>query len=414
MLARDTLLALGAALRDGLPRVAPDDTLTTVAEIAHGKLWQPRRFQFTTSLSVFEPHASTDKTSHDFLITSGRVFPPVPNGATDVAAVLTRMPPLYRGVPPEALPSVLRLDRMVVGYEMQTRGPDKGLWRQAVRVFYASTFLTRGQRDDRARAETMAAQFLKVHALFQKAMDVKNPYNENDITTLWLSEVSALWPRDDSDPRVRDSLGLIMPRVNTPISIHGDGPKDNIEIAVSPFSYPWRGGPAKKDFVPGDITLFTPGTARSESEWLREIMHEYGHVALPPIDGFAPPLEPFANGAIGETLGALWAANTPQNWQSEKLFSTKRGRDCHGETSNQLNGQVQNQALPSLQAWQTHGPTSPLRRDRSSLGLQYLQGLSVYIERTYGADVLGAAFSPLMKKNLSALEPKPADPQLAA
>jgi hypothetical protein len=175
LLARDSLLALGAALRDGLPRVAPDDTLMTVAEIAHGNLWQPRRFTFTTSAATFEPRASSDKTEHEFLITSGRVYPPVPAGAADVAAVLSRVPPLYRGVSPEALPAVLRLDRMIVGYEKQTDGADTGLWRQAVRVFYASTFLTRGQRDDRARAETLAAQFLKVHALFQNATGLTNP-----------------------------------------------------------------------------------------------------------------------------------------------------------------------------------------------------------------------------------------------
>jgi hypothetical protein len=410
MLARDSLLALGAALRDGLPRVAPDDTLTTIAEIAHGNLWQPRRFEFATSAATFEPNASNEKTEHEFLITSGRLYPPVPSGAADVSAVLSRVPPLYRGVPPEALPAVLRLDRMVVGYEKQTGAPDKGLWRKVVRVFYASAFLTRGQRDDRARAETLAAQFLKVHALFQNAMRLQNPYTENDITTLWLPEVSALWPRDDTDPRVRDSLGIIMPRVNTPISIRGNAPQENIEIAVSPTSYPWRGGAATTDFSPGEIVLFTPSTSRDESEWLREIMHEYGHVALPPIDGFAPPLEPYANGELGETLGALWAAKSPQSWQAEKEFGVQTvALNAAREFEDQLNGQVATQALPALQLWQSRGPQSPLRRDGSTPGLQYLQGLAVYIERTYGASVLGAAFSPLNAKNLEAIEPKPID-----
>lgn len=412
MLARDSLLALSAALRDGLPRVAPDDTLTTVAEIAHGKLWQPRRFEITTASSTFEPRSGSDppeKSEHEFLITSGRVYPPVPSGATDVAAVLTRVPPLYRNVPPEALPAVLRLDRMVVGYEKQTSGEDKGLWRQVVRVFYASTFLTRGQRDDRVRAETLAAQFLKVHTLFQNALGSRNPYNADDITTLWLPEVSALWPRDDTDPRVRDALGIIMPRVNTPISIRGDGPKENIEIAVSPTSYPWRGGAAQNDFLPGDVVLFAPATSRPETEWLREMMHEYGHVALPPIDDFQPPLEPYANGVLGEALGMLWAANAPQNWQGEKEFGVQNDSENFAA---EFQNQVEQQALPALQTWQTRGPISALRRDGSTLGLQYLQGLAVYIERTYGADVLGAAFLPLVEKNLTVIEPKSSDPRL--
>ncbi len=412
MLARDSLVALSAALRDGLPRIAPDDTLTTIAEIAHGHLWQPRRFQFATTSTTFEPRTSSDESEHEFLITSGRVYPPVPSGSADVGMVLSRVPPLYRGVPPEALPAVLRLDRMVVGYEKQTSGADKDLWRKVVRVFYASTFLTRGQRDDRARAETLVSQFLKVHALFENAMGLQNPYTENGITTLWLPEVSALWPRDDSDPRVRDSLGIIMPRVNTPTTIRGNGPQEKTEIAVSPTSYPWSGGAASTNFAPGDMVLFTPSTPRDESEWLREMMHEYGHIALPPIDNFAPPLEPYANGVLGETLAVLWAAGAPQNWQLEKEFGVQKDT-LNGvrEFEYQMNAQVASQALPALQLWQSRGPLSPLRRDRSTLGLQYLQGLAVYIERAYGAHVLGAAFSPLNAKNLAAIEPKPVDPR---
>jgi hypothetical protein len=199
-----------------------------------------------------------------------------------------------------------------------------------------------------------------------------------------------------------------MPRVNTPISIRSNASQENIEIAVSPTSYPWRGGAPTADFAPGDMVLFTPSTPREESEWLREIMHEYGHVALPPIDNFAPPLEPFANGVLGETLGALWAAGTSQNWQMEKEFGVQTD---DADLAAELQNQVEQQALPALQTWQSRGPLSPLRRNGSTPGLQYLQGLAVYIERTYGANVLGAAFSPLNAKNLEAIEPKPVDPR---
>jgi hypothetical protein len=42
-LARDATLRLNAILREGLPQVAPDDTLEIIAARAHGGLWQPRR-----------------------------------------------------------------------------------------------------------------------------------------------------------------------------------------------------------------------------------------------------------------------------------------------------------------------------------------------------------------------------------
>lgn len=401
-LARDSLLGLNGTLRDGLPLVAPDDALVTVAEIAHGKLWTPRRFTFqlpSTAIHAnqkfrLNPQAFTRE--REFLVTSGRVYPPVPTSAVNTGNLLWRVPPIYRTVAAEALPGVLRHDRMAIGYFKETSGPEKGLWRQAARVFYASSYLTRGRRDDRLRAEALCAQFLKVRALIENSMGLSNAYSRSGITNLWLSEVSALWPKDDDDPRVRFNVGVQMPKINTPTS----GTQiENREIDVEPASYPWRAGARQNDGAPGDILFFQLTAPRDEAEWLRQMTHEYGHVSLPAIGGFKPPLEPFANGLIGETLGLMWAASAPAAWKLPAEFGVYAD---DAKFSQALSAHVTTQAVSSLRAWKSRGPLSPLRRDTTALGLQYLQGMAVYAERVYGADVLGAAFSPLLADEMKA------------
>lgn len=400
-LARDSLLALGGVLRDGLPQLAPDDTLDTIADVAHGKLWKPLRFaaDFSNANFTLRPNetlAAPDLFRREFLITHGRLYPPVPSSAVDVNAALSRVPPLYRLVDADALPQVLRHDRMAVGYEREVAGANKGLWRQVVRVFYASTYLTKDRRDDAARAEALCAQFLKVHALTRLGLGLDNPYIRDGVTTLWLSEVSSWWPKDDDDPRVREAIGPQMPKTNVPIA----GQSTPSEIESPPTSYPWRAA-AQIDSAPGEIMFFKIGQKRDEAEWLREMMHEYGHVVLPPLDNFKPPLEPYGNGVLGETLGMMWGAADPSAWG---LPVSVNGA---GEATlpAALREHARQNALASLNFWKNKGPVSPLRRDGTAQGLQYLQGLTTYIERVYGAPILGRAFAPLIEKSVSATDP---------
>jgi hypothetical protein len=404
-LARDSLLALGGSLRDGLPLIAPDDTLDTIADIAHGKLWEPRRFSVDYSNLNFVVAAANDPASgrraplvREFLITAGRLYPPVPSSAVDVASSLSRIPPLYRRVKEDALPDVLKLDRMAVGYERAAGGPDKGLWRQAVRVFYASSYLTKDRRDDSARSQMLCAQFLKTRALFQTALGLENSFAKDGVTTLWLSEVSSLWPRDDDDPQVRAALGSQMPKIN----VRTIGQSAITEIDTPPTSFPWRAA-GQLDSSPGEIMFFKMTAARDESEWLREIMHEYGHVALPSFDNFRPPLEPYSNGLLGETLGMLWAAGDPASWGVPAEASTPATSNAGLPAA--VRAHVHDQARAALAFWLDKGPVSTLRRDPDAPGLQYLQGLAVYIERVYGAPVLAQALSPLAGKGVNAANP---------
>jgi hypothetical protein len=157
---REARGSISALLRGGLPLVAPDDTLETVARVAQGGLWVPRRFSFALPSSIAAPSFAAPKASTvEFLATSGKMFPPESAAAPPGASRLTRVPPLFRAVNPDALPASLQMDRMALGFARETAGPNRGLWRQVVRVFYASDYSTHNNRDDRPRAEALCECF---------------------------------------------------------------------------------------------------------------------------------------------------------------------------------------------------------------------------------------------------------------
>ena len=408
LVSRDALRLLNAQLRLGLPQIAADDTLDTLSTLG---LWKPLRFRFALSPSVLGP-GQTAAQNVDLMVTQGQLFP----GERREARAdddKTRLAPLYRNVSPDVLPAVLKLGYMTVGFERLNDGPNRGLWQQAARVYYPHPLFTRGNRNDRPRAEALCAQFLRVRALDHVALGLDNNYKTDGVTELWLSEVSALWPDDDDDIEMADLRGARMPPVNVRAP-------ENLPPSIEPLllSAPWMAA-GQIDSAPGDIVFFKTGQSRSEWEWLREIAHEYGHVVLPPAAGFRPPLEPYANGALGETLAMLWIAPDSASYEISNIVKTNANaprvvsvspvaalpnaprskNDDAPETvwnnspqamTSEALGHIRQNALPSLRLWNAQGPNSPLRRDTSAVGLNYLEGFNVWIERVYGGDILGA------------------------
>jgi hypothetical protein len=54
------------------------------------------------------------------------------------------------------------------------------------------------------------------------------------------------------------------------------------------------------------IYLYSSQTERAPEEWLRELAHEYGHLALPGIGGFKDTNDPWADGHLMEMLLPKW------------------------------------------------------------------------------------------------------------
>jgi hypothetical protein len=418
--ARDATQRLNALLREGLPLVAPDDVLETISARIHAGLWQPKRTTFQlpplTVRSSLRPSTTARLSGRDvlaevarsreLLITSGKVFP-AQRRAADGSIRLWRTPPLYNPVQPAALPAALRMDRVSLGYVREVDGPNAGLWRQVVRVFYASPYLTRGNRDDRPRAEILCEQLLRVTALIQAQTRLTNPYAADGVTTLWLTETSAWWPADDEEPSMVGRRPIRQLPLNTALR---RGEKLVPEVESSPLVRPWRAG-AWIDSAPDEIMLFKMTEPRGEAEWLRELIHEYSHIALPPFAGFRPPLEPFGNGSLGECLGMLWTAgNTAAFAPRDTSGATTLAPAVEGSQKMRIEvlRHVERNALPALRLFLAQGPSSPLSRPATQQSLRYLQGLAVHLDRVYGSVALQQAFAPLR------LKPRPAPATLTS
>ncbi|MHB9130631.1 MAG: hypothetical protein ACYDBB_06000 [Armatimonadota bacterium] len=67
------------------------------------------------------------------------------------------------------------------------------------------------------------------------------------------------------------------------------------------------GGEASND----NIYLQEIGVPRPNTEWVREVLHEYGHQTLPVVGGYSKP-EWAANGRLGERLYLRWLLRNPE------------------------------------------------------------------------------------------------------
>jgi len=128
----------------------------------------------------------------------------------------------------------------------------------------------------------------------------------------------------------------------------------------------------------GNIYLCAAATPRSPAEWVRQLIHEYGHVALPGIDHFAGP-EPWANGRLGEQLFAQWLARcrelaAPHPWLTDAKL-----------------GHLTADADRCVGIFLREGPASALVDDTSAAGMDYYLGFANYVERAFGARVLSRA-----------------------
>jgi len=66
-----------------------------------------------------------------------------------------------------------------------------------------------------------------------------------------------------------------------------------------------RGRPGARA-VGQSFYLYAVRTPRSPAEWVRQVAHEYGHIALPGIGGFTETDDPWADGHLGELLFPKW------------------------------------------------------------------------------------------------------------
>jgi tetratricopeptide (TPR) repeat protein len=137
-------------------------------------------------------------------------------------------------------------------------------------------------------------------------------------------------------------------------------------------------GPAGAESWGANIYVCAASTPRAPAEWVRQLLHEYGHAALPGIDHFREP-EPWANGRLGEQLFSQWLLRSAEGASGHPWLATADLRAPARDADR------------CVSAFLRTGPTSPLLSDRSAAGMDYYLGFANYVERVFGPRLLSSA-----------------------
>lgn len=327
--------ALNQSLQNGFPQSAAPDVLQNIATFSSHPQWRMK----STLLDVPNPLGLSESTFFIWIEGDSKA----PHSAPHTA-------PLYRNIPISQLPLELNSPQILYMYAIPASSYYSGLASLQLKVRFTDF-------NDTGLAAHLAQIMLQA-----KLMNDRFLNRESTPLTLWLETVAADWPQ-----------------------------------AIDENS-PWEAA-AKIDSAPDDIIVFRVHKPRTDGEWTRELIHEYGHVAWPDFKVFTPPIEPNANGILSETLGPLWLA---QNVESET------------DDKKVIYPLIEQTALPALQNWLSEGPESQLAIGDNEQARQYLQGFCVYIDRVYGTKVLSEVMQELKNRNNRAKDILDAFPEIIA
>ena len=128
------------------------------------------------------------------------------------------------------------------------------------------------------------------------------------------------------------------------------------------------------------LYLYSVKTPREPAEWVRQVAHEYGHVALPGIGGFTETDDPWADGHLGELLFPKWLAESGvPGWipWSVASWETEAGQERERLLRTVGEGQIDEERL----------------KGKDEAARDYLLGLAVRLEAERGPKELAAVLS---------------------
>ena len=145
------------------------------------------------------------------------------------------------------------------------------------------------------------------------------------------------------------------------------------------------GGGAGGEQWRSNLYLYDLETPRSSIEWIREVVHEYSHLALPPIGGYTAP-EYWANGYLGERLLVRWFMREPNGPAEVNAL--------WGDFSGAPNFE-RLLIAPPLALYKKIGPSPKWLARKDEPGMRYLIGQALTFDDKYGSVRLGDALSRL-------------------
>lgn len=133
-----------------------------------------------------------------------------------------------------------------------------------------------------------------------------------------------------------------------------------------------------------NIYLYNLATPRNPEEWIRELTHEYGHLALKPVGGYSQP-EENANGRLGERLFMYWLAQNKDS--TEKSHPWVAALNSADFTAKRV--------LPLIQLFAAGGPNSTEIRSNTATAMDTFVGMALYLAISRSGQYLASIFADM-------------------
>ncbi|NLO07596.1 MAG: tetratricopeptide repeat protein [candidate division WS1 bacterium] len=285
---------------------------------------------FVTDDCRVRPSAASETLSRRVAYTTGVIFP---EGMEDRSGPIRTEIPSAGG---QGVVGSAEFNRVCYGYVGVPEGEELRL---TVMVHYPSTLLSQHGADYSALAERIAHVALRLHCYGRGSYGLPQA-SEDRIMRIWMCE----------------------------------------------------SGPTGAEQYEDDIFVYDVGRDRLPEEWLREVAHEWGHYALPPMGRFSEP-EPYASGVLGEALFLqLLAAEAgivvDDPWPSTRSRAAIDGLWGNGDV--RLAEQLATLRSDCLDLWLKEGPNSQLAAGLGRDAFMYLVGAMMWVEAAHGHDLLSA------------------------
>jgi hypothetical protein len=143
-----------------------------------------------------------------------------------------------------------------------------------------------------------------------------------------------------------------------------------------------------------NIYFYDVADERSSIEWIREIAHEFSHLAFQPVGGDYTYPEAFANGYLGERLLVRWLARGAAGG-APTVEAAWKGTFSGYPNFNRL------LIAPSLLEFSTHGLSKDELARRDDVGMRYLIGMMLDVDDTCGSTEVGTLLQQLADQHSS-------------
>lgn len=131
----------------------------------------------------------------------------------------------------------------------------------------------------------------------------------------------------------------------------------------------------------GNLYYYNTADNRSSIEWIREIAHEYSHLAFAAIGGSYTQPEAWANGYIGERILVRWLARGAGGGPAmvEQVWGTFSGYPNFARLL----------VTPEETLYETQGPSEAWLARRDAVGMNYVIGFLLWVDDNQGSRFLG-------------------------